>query len=150
MHEHFSIIGGMSLSCPQSVRLYVQSCLLSCTFFVKENVFKKTTGKSERTIRGTAIKEARNSRSGSLDRDFQETKLKEASTDGPSHVVFHRQIRLKHDAKVTNNSHRANQGAADTELPGVKMGTPSTGRAPMKLRLLGIKTQADLAVGQRG
>ena len=52
-----------------------------------------------------------------LDAAFQETKLTEAETNGPSHVVFHRQIRLKHDTKVMNNSHRANQEAADTELP---------------------------------
>src|SRR6218665_3735561 len=44
---------------------------------------------------------------------------KRPATDGPSHVVFHREIRLKHDAKVTNNSHEASQGAADIELPGV-------------------------------
>src|SRR6218665_1305912 len=74
--------------------------------------------------------EGSNSCSRSLERQrfeaaFQKRKLTEAATDGLSHVVFHRQIRLKHDAKVTNNSHRANQGAADIELPGVKMGTPS-------------------------
>src|SRR6218665_2387785 len=44
------------------------------------------------------------------------------------------------DAKVTSNSNRANQGTADTELPGVEMGTPSAGRAPKKLRLLRIKS----------
>src|SRR6218665_645554 len=69
-------------------------------------------------------------------------KLAEASTDGSSHMVFHRQIRLKHDAKVTYNSHRTNQGTADTELPGGGMGTPSAGRAPKKLRLPRIKTES--------
>src|SRR6218665_1362273 len=49
--------------------------------------------------------------------------------DCSSHVDFHRQIGLKHDAKVTSSSHQANQGTADTELPSVKMGTPSAGRA---------------------
>src|SRR6218665_1814468 len=85
-----------------------------------------------------------NCRSRSLERHrfdaaFQETKLAEAATDGSSHVDFHR---LKHDAKVTSNSHRANQGTADTELPGVEMGTPSAGRAPKELRLLRIKTES--------
>ena len=69
-------------------------------------------------------------------------KLAEASTDVSCHMVFHRQIGLKHDAKVTSNSHRANQGTRDTELPGVEMGTPSAGRAPRKLRLLRIKTES--------
>src|SRR6218665_3962499 len=60
-----------------------------------------------------------NCRSRSLERQrfdaaFQETKLTEAATDGSNHVVFHRQICLKHDAKVTSNSHRANQGTANT------------------------------------
>src|SRR6218665_718160 len=76
-----------------------------------------------------------------FDAAFEKTKLAETATDSSSHVVFHRQIRLKHDAKVTSNSHRTNQGTADTELPGVKMGTPSAGRAPKKLRLLRIKTE---------
>src|SRR6218665_394832 len=88
-----------------------------------------------------------NCRSRSLKRQrfdaaFEKTKLAETATDSSSHVVFHRQIRLKHDAKVTSNSHRTNQGTADTELPGVKMGTPSAGRAPKKLRLLRIKTES--------
>src|SRR6218665_1576517 len=77
-----------------------------------------------------------------FDAAFQKTKLAEAATDGSSHVVFHRQIGLRHDAKVTSNSHRANQGTANTELPGVEMGTPSAGRAPKKLRLLRIKTES--------
>src|SRR6218665_3977901 len=77
-----------------------------------------------------------------FDAAFQETKLAEAATDGSSHVDFHRQIGLKHDAKVTSSSHQANQGTADTELPSVKMGTPSAGRAPKKLRLLRIKTES--------
>src|SRR6218665_1522245 len=69
-----------------------------------------------------------NCRSRSLERQrfdaaFEKTKLAETATDSSSHVVFHRQIGLKHDAKVTSNSHRTNQGTADTELPGVKMGT---------------------------
>src|SRR6218665_1739223 len=50
-----------------------------------------------------------NCRSRSLDRQksdaaFPETKLAEAATDGSSHVDFHRQIGLKHDAKVTSKS----------------------------------------------
>src|SRR6218665_3629567 len=88
-----------------------------------------------------------NCRSHSLERQrfdaaFEKTKLAETATDSSSHMVFHRQIRLKHDAKVTSNSHRTNQGTTDTELPGVKMGTPSAGRAPKKLRLLRIKTES--------
>src|SRR6218665_2862783 len=77
-----------------------------------------------------------------FDAAFQETKLAEAATDGSSHVDSDRQIGLKHDAKVTSNSHRANQRTADTELPGVEMGTLSAGRAPKKLRLLRIKTES--------
>src|SRR6218665_2959229 len=49
---------------------------------------------------------------------------------------------VKHNSKVTNNGHRANQRTADAQLPGVKMRTPSTSRAPKKLRLLGIKTKS--------
>src|SRR6218665_2075349 len=87
-----------------------------------------------------------NCRSRSLDRQrfdaaFQKTKLAEAATDSSSRVDFHRQIGLKHDAKVTS-SNRANQRTADTELPGVEMGTPSAGSAPKKLRLLRIKTDS--------
>src|SRR6218665_3568295 len=55
-----------------------------------------------------------------FDANFKETRLMEAATDG----------------------HRANQRTADTELPGVEMGTPSAGRAPKKLRLLRIKTES--------
>src|SRR6218665_1787904 len=88
-----------------------------------------------------------NCRSRSLERQrfdaaFQKTKLAEAATDGSSHVDFHRQIGLKHDAKVTSNSNRANQGTADSEPPGVEIGTPPAGRAPKKLRLLRIKTES--------
>src|SRR6218665_1597764 len=73
---------------------------------------------------------------------FQETKLTEAAADGPGHVVFHCQIGLKHNSKVTNNGHRANQRTADAQLPGVKIRAPSTSHAPKKLRLLGIKTKS--------
>src|SRR6218665_1282324 len=77
-----------------------------------------------------------------LDAAFQETKLTEAATDGPGHVVFHGQIGLKHNSKVTNNGHRANPRTADAQLPGVKMRATSTSRTPKKLRLLGIKTKS--------
>src|SRR6218665_3489049 len=49
---------------------------------------------------------------------------------------------MKHNSKVTNNGHRANQRTADAQLPGVKIRAPSTSRAPKKLRLLGMKTKS--------
>jgi len=70
-----------------------------------------------------------------LDAAFQETKMAEAAIDGSGHVIFHRQIGLKHSSKVTNNGHRANQRTADAQLPGVKIGTPSAS-------LLRIKTKS--------
>jgi len=71
--------------------------------------------------------------------------MAEAATNGQIHVGFHRHIGLNlYHAKITPRSPGESRTADVNfaKLPGVKMGTPSAGSAPKKLRLLRIETKS--------
>src|SRR6218665_3338925 len=51
----------------------------------------------------------------------------------------HGQVRLQQDAEIAHSGRGLYQGPTDTQLRGVKMHTPSTGRTLQEVRLLGVK-----------
>src|SRR6218665_665979 len=77
-----------------------------------------------------------------LDAAPDETELAKATADCPRNMTPHGQVRLQQDAKIAHSGRGPYQGYTDTQLRGVKMHTPSTGRTPHEVRLLGVKTQS--------
>src|SRR6218665_2066679 len=76
-----------------------------------------------------------------LDAAPDETELVKATADCPRNMTPHGQVRLQQNAKIAHSGRGPYQGSTDTQLRGVKMNTPSTGRTPHEVRLLGVKTQ---------
>src|SRR6218665_1972293 len=77
-----------------------------------------------------------------LDAAPDETELAKATADCPRNMTPHGQVRLQQDAEIAHSGRGPYQGSTDTQFRGVKMHTPSTGRTPHEVRLLGVKTQS--------
>src|SRR6218665_1505125 len=54
----------------------------------------------------------------------------------------HGQVRLQQDVEVTHRGRGPYKGPTDTQLTGVKMGTPSAECAPQEVRILGVEPQS--------
>src|SRR6218665_915651 len=54
----------------------------------------------------------------------------------------HGQVGLQQDAEIAHRGRWPYQGPTDTQLSGVKVDTPSAGRTPQEVRLLGVKPQS--------
>ena len=77
-----------------------------------------------------------------LDAAPDETELTKATADCPRNMAPHEQVRLQKDAEIAYRGRGPYQGPTDTQLSGVKVNTPSAGRTPQEVRLLGVKPQS--------
>src|SRR6218665_3040894 len=71
-----------------------------------------------------------------------ETELTKASADRPRNTAPHGQVGLQQHAEIAHRGRGSYQGPTDTQLSGVKVDTPSAGRTPQEVRLLGVKPKS--------
>src|SRR6218665_2688428 len=71
-----------------------------------------------------------------------ETELAKTTADRPRNMAPHEQVRLQQDAEIAHRGRGPYQGPTDTQLSCVKGDTPSAGRTPQEVRLLGVKLQS--------
>src|SRR6218665_2973587 len=71
-----------------------------------------------------------------LDAAPDETELAKATAYCPRNMAPHGQDRLQQETEVMHRGQGPYQGTADTQLTGVKIDAPSTGRTPQEVRLL--------------
>ena len=77
-----------------------------------------------------------------LDAAPDETELTKATADRPRNMAPHGQVGLQQNAEIAHRGRGSYQGPTDIQLSGVKVDTPSAGRTPQEVRLLGVKPQS--------
>src|SRR6218665_2924191 len=77
-----------------------------------------------------------------LDAAPDETEVTIATTVRKRNMAPYGQVGLQQDAKIAPRGRGPYQGPTDTQLSGVNVDTPSAGRAPQEVRLLGVKPQS--------
>src|SRR6218665_3556192 len=77
-----------------------------------------------------------------LDAAPDEMELTKATATCPRNMAPHGQVEFQQDAEIAHRGRGPYQGPTDTQLSGVKVNTPSAGRTPQEVRLLGVKPQS--------